>query len=357
MMRYFIFFLGLSLLSCSKNAKIESIILKPHTIFINGADLSALPQVEAANNIFYNLEGQQQDFLTILKNAGLNTVRLKLWKNPSTNTASFSEVKSFTKRLKTLNLKVWIAIHYSDTWADPGHQATPRQWQGLTFNALKDSVYNYTKKVVLEMKPDFIQIGNEINNGFLFPSGNLSTNKNQFITLIATAIRAVRDTNSDTKIILHYAGYNGAQNFFNKFKNTDYDIIGLSYYPKWHGKNLQILASTLNNLSVTFNKEVLIAETAYPFTLNWNDKTNNIIGSNNQILPEYPATPNGQHDFILNIKNMVKAINRGVGFCYWGGELVAFKGKNTTDGSPWENQALFDFNNKALPVIEVFSGN
>jgi arabinogalactan endo-1,4-beta-galactosidase len=344
-------------LSCSNSITIESNTLNSSTDFIRGADLSALPQVEVSKNTFYNLDNQQQDFLTILKNAGLNTVRLKLWKNPATNNASLSEVKTFANKLKAMDLKVWLDIHYSDTWADPGNQKIPLQWQGLTFNALKDSVYNYTKKVVSEINPDFVQIGNEINNGFLFPLGKLSSNESQFISLISTAIKAVRDTHSDTKIILHYAGYNGALSFFNKFKNTDYDIIGLSYYPKWHGNNLQTLSLTLNNLGATFNKEVLIAETSYPFTLGWNDYTNNIISSENQILPEYPASPNGQRDFILKIKNIVKTSHKGIGFCYWGGELIAFNGPKATNGSAWENQALFDFNNKALPVIEVFKSD
>jgi len=356
-MRYIIFLLIISLLSCSKSTIPEPNLAQIPTDFIRGADLSALPQVEAANNLFFNLEGQQKNLLTILKNAGLNTVRLKLWKNPVADNASLKEVKTLTNRLKTMDLKVWLNIHYSDTWADPGKQKTPLQWQGLTFDALKDSVYNYTKKVVSEINPDFVQIGNEINNGFLFPLGKLSSHESQFLALISKAIQAVRDTHSGTKIILHYAGYNGAQAFFNKFKNTDYDIIGLSYYPKWHGKNLQTLSLTLNNLSATFDKEVLIAETAYPFTLGWNDFTNNLIGSADQILPAYPPSPNGQRDFILKIKDIVKTAHKGIGFCYWGGELIAFNGPQATNGSPWENQALFDFNNKALPVIEVFKSD
>ena len=105
----------------------------------------------------------------------------------------------------------------------------------------------------------------------------------------------------------------------------------------------------------TYKKEVLIAETAYPFTLDWNDWTNNIVGLNEHlILPVYPATPLGQEAFITNLKTMVNATQKGIGFCYWGGELVAFNGKESTNGSPWENQALYDFNNKALPVIKAF---
>ena len=105
----------------------------------------------------------------------------------------------------------------------------------------------------------------------------------------------------------------------------------------------------------TYNKEILIAETAYPFTLKWNDWTHNIVGLDEQlILPEYPATPEGQRKFIEQINILTKEVENGIGFCYWGGELIAWKGTQSTNASPWENQALFDFNNKALPVFREF---
>jgi arabinogalactan endo-1,4-beta-galactosidase len=108
-------------------------------------------------------------------------------------------------------------------------------------------------------------------------------------------------------------------------------------------------------LSETHNKEILIAETAYPFTLQWNDWTNNIVGSNEQlILPEYPATIEGQRKFIRQIKTLTKEVENGIGFCYWGAELISWKGNQSTDASPWENQAVFDFDNKALPVLSEF---
>jgi len=136
----------------------------------------------------------------------------------------------------------------------------------------------------------------------------------------------------------------------------DYDIIGISYYPIWHGKSLTELELQLNNLSQTFEKEIVIAETAYPFTLGWNDWTANIVGSENQIItPDFPASPTGQHDFILQINKLsTHNLERGIGFCYWGGELVSWYGNQATNGSAWENQALFDFNNKALPVLDAF---
>jgi arabinogalactan endo-1,4-beta-galactosidase len=136
----------------------------------------------------------------------------------------------------------------------------------------------------------------------------------------------------------------------------DYDIIGLSFYPIWHGKSLMELEQTMIDLSIEFSKPVVIAETAYPFTLDWNDQTHNIVGLQSQlILPDYPASPEGQKLFIRDLRNMVNSNESMLGFCYWGAELVAWKGFDSLDASPWENQALFDFNNHALPVLDEFS--
>ena len=111
----------------------------------------------------------------------------------------------------------------------------------------------------------------------------------------------------------------------------------------------------MTSLSQTYGKEIVIAETAYPFTLEWNDWTNNIVGLEEQlILPDYPATEQGQRNFISAIKDISKETEKGIGFCYWGAELISWKGNQATDASPWENQAVFNFQNKALPVLEVF---
>jgi arabinogalactan endo-1,4-beta-galactosidase len=263
-------------------------------------------------------------------------------------------VKQFIQTLQPLGFKIWIDLHYSDTWADPGHQEPPKQWQGISFIALKDSVYNYTAQVVSKLNPDYIQIGNEINNGFLHPYGHISTNLRQFITLIDTAILAVRNSTEKTQIMLHYAGTNGAKWFFNQVADSDYDMIGLSYYPWWHGKSLSHLKAIMQQLNAAHNKSVIIAETSYPFTLGWNDWTHNTVGMEDQlILPDFPATPDGQQNFVHQIKLITREVNGG-GFCYWGAELIAWKGNQATDGSPRENMALFDFDNKAVPALKEF---
>ena len=323
--------------------------------FISAVDISKYPEISNTNQIFYDLDENQKDFLTLLKEKGINTIRLRLWVKPVNEHSGFNEVKQFSQSLKTHGFKTWLTLHYSDSWADPGQQNPPTQWQGISFSALKDSVYNYTKKVMQEMQPDYIQIGNEINTGILHPYGDLATNHQNFIELVQQGSLAVRERSMDCKIILHYAGIEHADWFFTQVNQIDYDIIGLSYYPIWHGKSLTALKTRMQELSNIHNKKILIAETAYPFTLEWNDWTNNIVGLDEQlILPEYPATPEGQRNFIRQIKTLTKELENGIGFCYWGAELIAWKGNQSTDASPWENQALFDFNNKALSVLNEF---
>jgi arabinogalactan endo-1,4-beta-galactosidase len=190
----------------------------------------------------------------------------------------------------------------------------------------------------------------------MYPQGNLINNESGFLQLVTAISSTIRTQSPDTKIMLHYAGIGeGAEWFFNKVANVDFDYIGLSFYPIWHGKNLTELKNSITSLGQAHNKEVIIAETAYPFTLLWNDWTNNIVGGQDQLVSGYPATEQGQLGFVNAIRNVVETSGTGVGFCYWGGEWLAFKGTEATDGSTFENQALWDFNNEALPVLGAFS--
>jgi len=324
--------------------------------FIRAADLSSLPEIEKAGTIFFNRRGRPENPLVTLKNSGMNTVRLRVWKNPEGGHCGFEEVRRLSRKIHGMGLRVWLDIHYSDTWADPSRQLTPAGWKGLSFEALKDSVHSYTGMLVSAINPELVQIGNEINNGFLFPYGRIRGNFSRFRELLSAGSGAVRDNSSDTAIIIHYAGLDGSERFFELVSGVDYDIIGISYYPRWHGKDLGRLDSVLARLSGRYQKDIVIAETAYPFTLEWNDRTHNIVGLKEQlILPGYPATPRGQKAFLEMIVRIVDSVERGAGFCYWGGELVAYRGAESRDGSPWENQALYDFRGMALPVVEAFN--
>lgn len=350
----------LLLISCSKSddtsTPLPNVGGNPteEPFFIKGADASSIPQIRQSGITMLNANGQPEDMLTTLKNAGVNTIRIRLWHNPADNHSSFEEVKAFAAEVKNNNMRVWLTVHYSDTWADPGHQDKPAQWQSVNYAQLLQEVYNYTEKIVTEIQPEYIQIGNEINGGFLWEEGR-STNPQQFTALLNQGITAVRDNSSTCKIILHYAGHEGAASFYNNVQNLDYDIIGLSYYPIWHEKNLTALQNNMAALANQYNKDVVIAETSYPFTLEWNDYTNNIIGSTNQLLTQYPPTPTGQQQYLNQIKQMTKQAPNGIGFCYWGAELVAFNGPTSEDGSATENLAFWDFNNKALPILTVYN--
>ncbi|TAF69930.1 MAG: arabinogalactan endo-1,4-beta-galactosidase, partial [Flavobacterium sp.] len=218
------------------------------------------------------------------------------------------------------------------------------------------AVASYTTTILTEINPDIIQIGNEINSGLLWPQGHLINQEAQCIDLLKTASATIRSKAPNTKIMMHYAGVLTTDTnwFFTKVKSVDYDYIGLSYYPIWHGKDLATIKTTIDALGKNFSKKVLIAETAYPFTLGFNDWTNNIVGLDSQLVSGYPATAEGQKNFVLAIKDLVKSSTYGQGFAYWGGEWVSFKGNQATNGSTFENQAFYDFSNKALPVLQAF---
>jgi arabinogalactan endo-1,4-beta-galactosidase len=320
---------------------------------IRGLDISDLPKVLESEAVFFNESGQQAEFLDIIKEKGVNTIRLRLWVNPADEHSSLSEVVSFSEQLKAKGFRVWLCLHYSDSWADPDKQFTPAAWEQLDYETLKDTVYQYSYRVIDAVDPYMVQIGNEINAGFLHPEGERS-NLEQFKGLLEQGIAASRAVRSEIKIMLHYAGYYGAGPFFEDMNGLDYDQIGLSYYPIFHGKNLATLALTMSELSSAHEKDIIMAETSYPFTLGWNDWTNNLVGLEDQLLNGYPATPNGQMEFIARMKELILQTNRGIGLCYWGAELIAFDGEQSSNGSSWENQAVFDFENKVLPVLDAF---
>lgn len=353
--------LSLALYSCSSdsNPNTQPPITQPPIVeeeFIRGADMSFLPLIESEGTV-YKHNGANQDAIITLKNAGCNAIRIRIWQNPTDGHSGLAQVKALALRVKAAGLQVWLSVHYSDTWADPGSQTKPIAWQSLDFANLKTAVTDYTTLVMTEIKPDIIQIGNETNDGMLWPEGKLSTNESQYLELVTAASAAIRSQSTTAKIMLHHAGTSGADWFFSKVANVDYDYIGLSYYPIWHGTDLVALQNTMNSLGDLYDKKVLIAETAYPFTFGYNDFTNNIIGLQNQILPAFPASETGQKAFLSTIKDTVKQSSHGIGFCYWGSEWVAFRGPTATNGSSWENQALWDFNNNSLPVLEVFNAN
>lgn len=343
----------LSLIACKQTVlpKINELI----DVNIRALDISYYPDSKKFVPLIKNLNGNDIDFLDLLKQSGVNTARVKIWYNPSDSNASLSQVRDLFKKINALGMQTWLDIHYSDTWADPGQQTVPITWKNLTKNQLMDSMYAYTYRICGELQPDYVQIGNEINNGILWPMGNLS-NYNDFIALISKGTNAVRDASPGSLIMLHYAGLQGASAFFSKLLShqTDFDLCTISYYPWWHGKNSDSLGIVMDNIFDLTGKKTIVAETAYPFTLAWNDYTNNIIGDSNALVDGFPASPQGQLNWVQHIRNMSSGSSKRGGFCYWGGEWFAYKGATSTNGSPWENLAIINFNNQVNPVIQAF---
>ncbi len=339
-----------ALSDCSRTEFASGKHLKMKTIFrMKAVDISYLPTIRRADVGFRNTEGKLEDALITLKKAGINTIRLRIWNNPDNLNANLFAMKQFSEEIQKHGLKVYLALHYSDTWADPSHQTKPKAWVGLSPEDLQDSVYAFTKFVVQYIQPDYIQLGNEINNGFLWPEGR-KVKSRKFLKLLQAGSRAVREASTRTKIILHYSGFEQSSLFFKGLRAIDYDIIGLSYYPKWHGSAFEPLEEAMNMLALKEKKPVLIAETAHPFTMQEADKTTNVIGGKQNFAPSYPASPEGQAQFVSSIKQLSQRLPFCVGFCYWGATWVS----SNTMGSMWENQALWDFNYKALPAIAAF---
>ena len=345
-----------------------------NSIFYKGMDLSFQPELENYNIDYKDENNNAVNLLDFVSENGTNLVRLKLWHTPQDGQNSLDDVKAYASRIKAKNMQFLLNFHYSDYWADPGTQNPPAAWQNMTQSELRVAIYEYTKDVVTQLKnqntlPDIIQIGNETDSGFLWNYGKVwnefSDNWVNYAALVNEAIRGVKDVDTEdkVKIMIHVANLESAIFFFNELLvyNVDFDIIGLSYYPQFHTQNLSIVQSKLNELATTFDQDILMVEVAYPFTFDWNDNSNNFIGSSDQILDEFEATPSGQKAYFEWLVSTIKNIpnNKGIGFCYWAPDWVAFSGNEVTSttGSAWENQCMFDFDYRALPVFDVYQNN
>jgi len=276
--RIIVFFLSIILLAgCSK----ESTSHNPpaNSSFAKGADISWLPQMEATGYKFYNANGQEEDCFKILKDHGINSIRLRTFVNPSDDKASGhcskDETVAMAVRAQKWGMKVMIDFHYSDTWADPGKQAKPKAWEGHDFPTLLNDLYNYTFDVMTALKtagvsPDWVQVGNEIPGGMVYPEGS-STNWPQLVQLINKGYDAIKAVSPESKVILHVDQGNNNERFrwwFDaaKANGAKYDIIGLSYYPYWLTGNpdytlsINDLGKNLNDMVFRYGKEVMVVE-------------------------------------------------------------------------------------------------
>ncbi|MFN8306270.1 MAG: beta-galactosidase GalA [Ferruginibacter sp.] len=241
-----------------------------------GADISFLPELEHKGMKFYDTDGKENDAIQILKKHGLNYVRLRIFNDPASDSGyspkdgfcDLGHTLQMAKRVKAAGMKLLLDFHYSDYWADPQKQWMPRAWRNKSFTELKKAVYEYTKMVVQALKeqgtaPDMVQVGNEINHGMIWPAGSI-TEMDQLAQLFFAGVQGVKAASPHTSIMLHIAlgGQNDESRYFldqMNMRGVPYDVIGLSYYPKWHN-TLADLEYNLEDLSRRYNKDVIVVE-------------------------------------------------------------------------------------------------
>jgi len=257
--------------------KVTEVAYKPHMVKdkILGADISFLPELEARGMKFSD-NGTPGDPMVIMKAHGFNYIRLRLFVNPA-NPKGYSPGKGFcdlnhtlamAKRIKAAGMKFLLDLHYSDYWADPQQQNEPAAWVGEDFAGVKKSLYDFTVKAMTALKdqgttPDMVQVGNEINHGMVWPDGEIN-NLDTLAQFIYTGVQGVRAVSPSTIIMLHIAlgGQNAEARFFvdNMLaRNVPFDVIGLSYYPKWHGTP-EDLKNNMSDLSSRYKQQVMVAE-------------------------------------------------------------------------------------------------
>ena len=360
--------------------------------FIRGADVSMLKEIEDLGGKYYD-KGVQKDALRILKDHGANYVRLRLWVNPYSEKGEsyggggndYKTTLALAKRAKSLGMKVLIDCHLSDYWADPGTQSKPKAWKNLSYADLQKTVYNYMKNTMNDFKrdgvvPDMVQVGNETSSGILWSDGKVGGTNSNFKNLAGLMYNAISGLRAsvghNTKVILHLD--NGGNNSLYRWwfdsimscgYNIDFDIIGLTYYPMWHG-TLDQLQYNLDDISKKYNKDVAIVETAYAFTTADGDGLGSSFSPSDAKIGGYPATVAGQKAFMKDLESVLLNVpdNHGLGFFYWEPEWTPVKGANwgTEAGkkyigdngilsNPWDNLALFDFKGNALDSMSIFN--
>lgn len=283
--------------------------------FAKGADISWLPRMEATGYKFYDERGVEQDCFQILKDHGINTIRLRTWVNPSDDNVnghcSRDETVAMAQRAQRWGMRIMIDFHYSDSWADPGKQVKPAAWQGHDFPTLLTDVYAYTRDVMMALnakgiQPEWVQVGNETPGGMIYPEGS-TANWPQLAQLINRGYDAIKAVSPQSKVILHLDQGNNRRRFREWFDNAakhgaNYDVIGLSYYPYWlpgspdYTRSIDDLAANLNELPTRYGKEVMVVE---------------VGGEDTKVQNTY--------DMLVAVQRKVRAVpnHKGLGVIYW----------------------------------------
>jgi len=354
--------------------------------FAIGADVSMLKAIVDAGGKYY-VSGVETDPAKAFKQAGFNWVRLRLFHTPDGKHGQVNDLPytiELARMLKAAGFKFLLNFHYSDYWADPGQQRTPKAWEDLSLDDLETAVYEYTRDCVQAFvkagaAPDMVQVGNEITPGMLWPYGRISEAQNTdslkwrgdmpdsaekrweaFGRLVKAGIRGVREARPKAKVMIHIdrgGDVNGAKWFFDNIQKqgVEFDVIGISYYPFWHG-SFEDLETTLAVLSERYGKDIHVVEIGYPYSP---EESHEKLAEKNEhfrkFVNDYPMTPDGQARFVRDVTRLVRETpgGRGAGVWYWAPEWIPVPGE-TMHGCTV--RALFDEKGNALPGLAALGG-
>ncbi|MEO0899476.1 MAG: glycosyl hydrolase 53 family protein [Bacteroidota bacterium] len=341
--------------------------------FYRGGDLSYVNEMEDCGATYLDENGEEKDPFEIFKEAGTNLIRVRAWHTPDwTNYSTFEDVKKTIRRAKDQGINVLLDLHLSDDWADPGKQKVPAAWLPVVNNTflLGDSVYNYTYRYLTALDkegllPEMVQIGNETNIEILQDPNQsyerINWERNGFLLQegINAAKKVRQESGKQLAIMLHVAQPENALWFFDEATQNNvggYDWIGISYYSKWSTYSMENLPQAISTLKNTYNRRVMVVETAYAFTLNNADAAGNIIGSD-ALVNGYPATEEGQLTYLKDLEAAIKE-GGGEGLVYW--EPAWVSSSCTTrwgNGSHWDNATLFKQDYTPNMGMSWYSGN
>ena len=343
-----------------------------------GTDLSFTPQELAAGATFsYN--GSRGTPVTITRKAGANYVRMRVWVNPPPGYSDLASDLALARQVHAAGMKIYLDIMYSDFWADPQHQDIPAAWAGQDLGQLTATVRSYTQQVITAFAKqgtpvDLTSIGNEIRNGILWPVGEINCtdcggwdNLAQLLKAGVAGAQAGNPAGHKLLVMMHYdqGGDNALSSaFYSQLTShgVPFDVIGLSYYPFFHGA-ISAMRANVDALATQFRKPIVIAETQYPWTLaNGNsplgDSTGDFVWQTSQLSPGYPASPGGQLSFVTDELSILAQVpgGLGAGLFYWAPDWIPGVPwePGTNIGSPNVNLTLFNFEGAALPSIGIF---
>lgn len=329
-----------------------------------GVDLSYVNELEDCGAVYRDDAGVADPY-QLLAGAGANLVRLRLWVAPGWTAYSTTEdVIRSMRRARAAGLDVLLAFHYSDDWAHPGKQLRPAGWPPANdVEALAQRLHDYTRETLLVLEaevglPDIVAVGNEINTNLLVDeevAEDAPIDWPRNVRLLNAGITAVRDVStsagSSTTVMLHIAQPENVAPWFDAalvHGVMHFDVIGISYYPKWSRIPFADLEPALRAVRERFGRRFAVVETAYPWTLDWRDEAGNLLGEDS-LVPGYPASADGQAAFLRNLRTTVRAAG-GEGVIYWEPAWVTSRCETRWGkGSHWENATLFDFEHRLLP--------